>query len=330
LRKNLNRGMIGLLLLIVTLVIYTIWDNNRITVAKQDIIIDHLPKEFEGYKILQVTDLHEKEFGKDEKRLIQAINSIHYDAIVFTGDMLVNRQSKNYKPFYKLLEGIKNKENAFYVPGNEDPDVYHINSKGVLDKNEFVKGIEKRGVKLLESIYSIKRGKANIHFVDFEMSILEPSQQIQQINGIVTPNYAKSKQYVDYRNQLLKKMSILDHLTNSDVLIALNHFPVVDARIDNIMNNPNLKFRNYDLIIAGHYHGGQIRIPFLGALFVPEAWNDSTGFFPPQNRVKGLWEYKQTKQYVSTGLGSSAAIPFLKFRLFNPPEINVLTLKREK
>jgi len=43
--------------------------------------------------------------------------------------------------------------------------------------------------------------------------------------------------------------------------------------------------------------------------------------------VKGLWEYKQTKQYVSAGLGTSDAIPFLKFRLFNPPEINVLTLK---
>jgi predicted MPP superfamily phosphohydrolase len=40
--------------------------------------------------------------------------------------------------------------------------------------------------------------------------------------------------------------------------------------------------------MAGHYHGGQFRIPFVGALFVLEAWYEKSGLFPPQDRVKGL------------------------------------------
>ncbi|MDF2859197.1 MAG: hypothetical protein K0Q87_5048, partial [Neobacillus sp.] len=88
----------GLLCLLVVLVVYTIWDNNRIIIVEQKIIINDLPESLEDFKILQVTDLHEREFGKDQKRLIKSINSIDYEVIIFTGDMLENSDSKNYKP----------------------------------------------------------------------------------------------------------------------------------------------------------------------------------------------------------------------------------------
>jgi len=331
--KNAGRKfLIVLLVTVILVVIFTYWDNSRIKIVKQDIIINHLPKELNGYKILQITDLHNKEFGENQSRLIKSINSIDYDSIVFTGDMVLNSEIKNYKPFYDLLAGIRNKENAIYIPGNEDPEAYYVNSKGELVKSKFVKGIEKRGVKFLESVYSVQKNNSSINFVDFEMSILNPTQSYVPTNGIFSPEYTRTVQYADHRDKLLREVSSINHLNNNEILIALNHFPVVDARIDTLLNNPNLKFkdRKYDLIIAGHYHGGQIRFPLIGALFVPESWYKRSGLFPPQNRVKGFWEYEQTKQYVSTGLGSSEAIPGLKFRLFNPPEINVLTLKSSK
>lgn len=333
LKNKLAKVVAGLIILFIcALVIYLIWDNNRITITKQNILVDHLPKEFEGYKILQITDLHSKEFGKNQSRLLKSINSTDYDAIVFTGDMILKSQITNIKPFYQLLEGIQNKENAIYIPGNEDPESYYVNSKGVLVKSKFIKGIEKRGVKFLESVYSVKKNNSKINFVDFETSILNASQSEKQTNGIFLPEYVQTKQYIEHRKSLIKEMSSINHLIKNDVLIALNHYPIVDTRIDSLLNDTSLKFkdRKYDLIIAGHYHGGQIRLPFIGAPFVPEGWYKWGGLFPPQNRVKGLWEYKHTKQYVSTGLGSSNFIPFLKFRLFNPPEINVLTLKQKK
>ncbi|MGM0874200.1 MAG: metallophosphoesterase [Bacillota bacterium] len=323
-RKAGGKFLLGLLLLIMVLVIYTVWDNNRIKVVEQEIAINNLPEEVDGFKILQVTDLHEKVFGTNQERLIEEINSIDYDAIVFTGDMLISGNSSNYEPFYELLEGINNKEHALFVPGNSDPSSYVVDHEKKLKKHEFIEGMELRGVKLLESINSVEKGTSHIHFVDFELSILDPQMRA------AIPTEGKSAIYVQHRNQLLKEMSKLGAANDSDVLIALNHYPVVDARIDQLMNNPNNEFREYDLIMAGHYHGGQIRLPFIGALFVPEPYYERSGLFPPQDRVKGLWEYKQTKQYVSAGLGSSQTVSFLKFRLFNPPEINVLTLKKKE
>jgi predicted MPP superfamily phosphohydrolase len=314
---------LGILLIIFSLTIYTVWDNNRINIVEQEILIKSLPVEFEGFKILQITDLHEKEFGHNQERLLEKINSIDYDAIVFTGDMLIDGNSKNYDPFYNLIEGITNKEHALFVPGNSDPKSYvYIHENGV-KKHEFIKGMEKRGVKLLESIYSVESGASDLHFVDFEQSILDPQKRA------ALPTDAKEAAYVQHRNQLLEEISKLELKKDTDVWIALNHYPVVDARIDQLINHPHYVFRNYDLIMAGHYHGGQIRLPFVGALFVPEPYYENSGLFPPQNRVKGLWEYKQINQYVSVGLGSSQTISFMKFRLFNTPEINLLTLSKE-
>jgi predicted MPP superfamily phosphohydrolase len=342
LRQLIKRGFAVLIILFIALIIYIIWDNNRITVAEQEIGVSNLPEEFEGFKILQVTDLHEKEFGHNQKRLIETINAIDYDAIVFTGDMLNNSTSTNYRTFYSLIEGIRNKENALYIKGNADPENYQSHIEKPFVRDEFINGMEERGVKLLESNYTIKSGISEIHFVDFELSIKDIQNQIKTIDKRLIPENTKIdirsipenvsfkdylNDYLDYQKQLLEEVTFLDEMNHSDVLIALNHYPVVDKRIDYLISEPDFVFRDYDLIIAGHYHGGQIRLPFIGALFVPEAWYEPNSFFPPQDRVKGLWEYKQTKQYVSTGLGSSDFIPFLKFRLFNPPEINVLTLK---
>lgn len=326
LKKAGGKGLIFfvLSLLVIALIIYTIWDNNRIKVVEQEIVIHNLPKAFEGFRILQVTDLHEKEFGTNQFRLVNLINSISYDAIVFTGDMVDAAPIANYTPFYDLIDGIHNKENALYIPGNADPENYTV-VEGTVKKSDFVMGIEARGVKLLESIETIRLGEARLDFVDFELSIMDGV--VSKIPGIVHPSYLSDKGYLAYQKELLKELdNELGESSDEQVLIALSHYPAIEARIEQIHNRPYLKFRDYDLIIAGHYHGGQIRLPFLGALFVPEPWNENNGLFPPRDRVKGLWKHNGTQQYVSAGLGSSDAISFLNFRFLNPPEINVLTL----
>lgn len=80
----------------------------------------------------------------------------------------------------------------------------------------------------------------------------------------------------------------------------------------------------YDLVLSGHYHGGQYRIPFYGALFVPEI--NGNGFLPKQSEVSGLVNRSGYAEYISRGLGSSSSIKALEFRLFNTPELNVIKL----
>ncbi|MDQ0256595.1 putative MPP superfamily phosphohydrolase [Evansella vedderi] len=333
-KKIGGKGLIltGVVFIIICLVLYTIWDNNRIVVVKQDIMINNLPEELEGFKILQVTDLHEREFGTNQSRLVNLINSISYDAIVFTGDMLDSTESTNYKSFYKLIEGLENKDHALYVPGNADPRSYILDRNIPYEKHEFDIGMEARGVKVLESIHSITRGASSLHFVNFDMSTLhieENKKAIERMGEVSNGNY---RNYLEHQYSLLEELQPLDTLGEKDILIALNHYPIVDGRIDILRNDPSPKttFRDYDLMMAGHYHGGQIRFPFVGALFVPEPYYKWNGIFPPQDRVKGLWEYDGIQQYVSAGLGSSDAISFLQFRFLNPPEINVLTLTRRE
>ncbi len=283
-----------------------------------------LPKSIENFRILQISDLHEKEFGSSQSKLVNKINGLDYDAIVFTGDMLDHPESENVDSLYQLLEGIKNKENAWFVPGNTDPNSYQF--EGELQKGEFIQGMEARGVYLLETSAKIEMGGNAVHFVNFELSITKNPEQ--QIAGVIYPSYQFEPWYVYYiRDQWSTLQETYKTIVDKDIVIALNHYPVPDPRINFIQNDPATKWRDFDLIIAGHYHGGQIRIPIIGAIFIPDPWYRRNGLFPPLDRVKGLWEYQGTKQYVSTGLGSSDALPLLKFRLFNTPEINLLTLK---
>ncbi|MFE7060527.1 metallophosphoesterase [Sutcliffiella sp. NPDC057660] len=314
-----------ILLLIVFLILFIAIDNNRIKIVHEEIVVETLAKDLEGFTVLQVTDLHEKEFGHNQKRLIKKINSLDYDVIVFTGDMLNSKSSSNYAPYYKLIEGIKNKEHALFVPGNADPVPYLIKQDEIV-KDEFVIGMEERGVQFLETNYAIHLGESVIRIVDFESSIISEKR---------IETYRDTNMDGDYSPYI--RMQLENHNDNlvldegdTDLLIALNHYPVVDRRIDLLNSDPNYIMREFDLLLAGHYHGGQFRIPFYGAFFVPEAYYDRNGLFPPQDRVKGLWEYKGIKQYVSTGLGSSDTLPFMKFRLFNTPELNVITFTSKK
>lgn len=129
---------------------------------------------------------------------------------------------------------------------------------------------------------------------------------------------------VSYGLQLQKWYAELKD--NGGVKVRVDHYPVQANMTQEDWNV--LGYIDYDLSISGHYHGGQLRLPFIGALYIPSPtsgiWN---GYFPKQTEVKGLNQIQNMQQYISAGLGSSGSISFLDFRLFNTPEINVLILK---
>ena len=145
-----NVWLIFLVISVITFLIYVIIDNFRVKVVEQKIEIENLPKEFNGYKILQMSDLHSKNFGKT---LYNKINNIDYDAIVFTGD-IINNNDYESKSLLNIMKNINKKDNVLYVDGNNGPRTYDLR-KGII--TEYGKKLEDLGITILTEIYTVTK-----------------------------------------------------------------------------------------------------------------------------------------------------------------------------
>lgn len=83
-----------------------------------DLTFSTLPKEFDGYKILQISDFHCKDFGVDEQQLIKMVKKAHPDMIVLTGDIVDEEHDTSNARL--LLEGIQDVAPMYYVTGNHE------------------------------------------------------------------------------------------------------------------------------------------------------------------------------------------------------------------
>ena len=291
---------IVVIICITAFVVYVTLDNYNVKVVESEIKINKLPDEFDGYKILQLSDLHSRDF---DTKLYTKINSLDYDIIVFTGDIM-DDNDYDIKSFQNLIKHIDKKDIMLYVDGNNGPITYNYVSGAV---TPFGKKIESLGIKLLTDTYVVYKNKQKIVFSNFD--IVSNSFGIGSLHG----------KYTDKLKDTLSKYS-------NNVKIGISHYPASENTLKYIASKKQPLFYS-DLIIAGHYHGGQIRIPGYGAIFVP-ADDLKLSFFPKQEFVSGLVKVNNVNQYVSKGLGASQEVNILKFRLFNTPEINLLTLKK--
>lgn len=309
------RAKVIVLILIVTfiagIVIFNIYNNNQINIVTQEIEVENLSGEFEGFTILQLADLHSKSFGENQENLINIINEQKFDMIAICGDMQDNDE-EGYESFITLLEGINNKEYVFYTPGNHGPFPFendtgftnflssdfngrhrrgYRNEKTLSESRE---RLESLGVKLLNEAYEIRRGDSSLW-----VSELLYKEQLATITN---------NQY-----------------DNNAINIAVTHYPMEGVFDD---ENYRQRLSQYELVLAAHYHGGQWRIPGIGALFIPDI--NKAAYFPSQDRVSGLTEVGGIKQYVTRGLGAGGPYDFIRFRLFNRPEINLIKLVNDK
>lgn len=305
-------------------IVYNLNIDQTVSVVRQDIEIPGLPPEFDGFSILQISDLHGSRFGKNQANLVVTINGLNYDMIAITGDMQ-DKNTRDKQPFLEMLRGIKNKEHIYYTSGNSGPydsDSFtgDIRPDGTL--------LEREGCTLLLLPQALTRGQSRI-WISRDFSI----QYADQVIGLARTLAASKDDDInqDYLKRVIQYNTRLEavyrDIPTEDIIIGVTHYPIFRTKLD----SPGVgDFPVFSLMLAGHYHGGQIRIPGIGAIFIPDDNSAWMGFFPPQNVVSGLYQGKVTAQYVSRGLGASSFIPGTGFRLFNPPEINLLTLKVKK
>ncbi len=295
-RKCLKRGVVftfiivGICSLITTVWIYNDFLNHQIMIVQEEIIIHDLPKELNGFTLLQLTDLQGEYFGQEQEDFLAVINEIDYDVLAITGDMGDLDFDPEGRALRSLIEGLTGDGKVVYIEGNHGPFVKDREA-GVV--NELGKWLESQSIDLLMEPLAIEYEGKKVWIAEQTIPFYEPLG--------------------------------FEEITKDDVLIGLMHYPMNEYFYEN--QSENEKFPPYDLILAGHYHGGQWRIPGLGAFFISDVNGDN--WFPSQDRVSGLTEWSGYKQYVSRGLGASGSNQLIRQRWFNPPEVNVLILTNE-
>jgi uncharacterized protein len=277
--------------------------------------------------------LHGKRFGNSQDVLTGIINSLDFDVIAITGDSQDTR-SKDSQPLLELILGIKQKTPIFYISGNTGPFDIYYNTTGIRYSLDMSDGIiqqvgimlQNAGCTLLNQPQVIELGGARLWFAtDFSrsQSIMMVAQDQQEL--LATKGQARKdalNEEIDYQENLQR---IYAAFKPSDTLIGIFHIPISYKMLEDPQGLPP-----FDLVLAGHYHGGQIRLPFLGAIYIPDDTLPWYGLFPPRELVSGLFIGNGIQQYVSRGLGASRRIPLLVFRLFDTPEINLITLRTSK
>ena len=241
-KRDKKRWLAFFALLIVTIVLYTVYDNNRFIITKQEIYLENLPEEFDGYQILQISDLHGKFFGERQSKLLAAVNSIDYNCLLLTGDMNQYEDSSiaSSQAVLDLMSGLKTETLIIWVDGNTGPFAAESTDGTYTGElTEIGHKLSELGVKVLLEPVEICRNGESIWFVP-ELSLAE-----------IEMNYPAEDAYGQL---LLNWYALLNG--NEDVKIRVNHYPIQANLTEETQDV--LDYLDYDLSIAGHYHGGPI------------------------------------------------------------------------
>ncbi|MCU5744590.1 metallophosphoesterase [Bacillus cereus] len=278
-KKKINR-IVMITCILVGFTIFLYLQNNLISITEIKITSSKIPSSFKGYKILQISDLHNKKFGDNQDVLIQKMKSIDPDIIAITGD-LIDSKSYDAEVSMQLIREMVKKYPVYFVTGNHEQWSGKYNS---LEKE-----LKKYGVNVLRNEHvGIRKGEQEINLL-----------------GIDDPEFGTGNR--DEGN------IIIDEIKKAKIEMQPDRYNVLlSHRPEFIKEYTNERL---DLVLSGHAHGGQVRLPFIGGLVAP-----NQGVLPKY--TAGLYVEQNTSMVVSRGLGNS----IIPQRILNRPEIVVVQL----
>ncbi len=249
------------------------WQQNGL--SSETISVTSAPDGFAGYRIAVISDLHGKEFGEDNEKLIDYVRDLEPDLIAVTGDLIHDQdQMAMVKPVAKGLASIAP---TYYVTGNHE-----WAAKVVPELEEL---LEACGINVLSNEY---------------VMLSEGGDQIALLGAEDSNGYADQMTVGELADQVRQEQGdvytiLLSHRNN-------HYDQYQQARVD--------------LTLAGHAHGGLIRLPTTDGLIGPkrELWPQYTA---------GLYDLSYGQMVVSRGLGNQ----FPCFRLFNRPDVPLVVLE---
>ena len=275
--------------------------------------IPALPKELQGLKILQLSDLHLNEHVSDYfiSKLHRKARACKPDLIVFTGDFICSSELSDPERLKYILKGFDAPYGCYAILGNHDYQHYvSVNSEGDYDRLDQDKPILNKGWRRL--LFPLKlscRITQRARQVPLHKKLLELIEKtpFQLLHNETKTISIKGKNINlcglgEYTLGQCKPDLAFKNYEKNCPGIVLAHNP------DSI---PLLKDYPGDVVLCGHTHGSQVNLPFLGDKFtLLENRDYKRGLF----KIDGKWVY------VNRGLGGK-----MKFRWFSPPELLLLT-----
>lgn len=258
---------------------WVIWTNVTITTTHLTVSNEKLPPQFDGYRIAEIADLHNQPWGE---RLIGRLAKEQPDLIVITGD-LVDSSHTDFDVAVDFAKEAGKIAPLYYVTGNHEA---WLSSYPELER---------------------RLTEAGVHMMDDRAVWLEREGAKLNLIGIQDPDFVERATMEGIQAAIVG--------TKLEPLLQKEYYNVV------LCHRPEL-FDTYveagaELVLTGHAHGGQVRIPFVGGLVAP-----NQGFFP--RYTEGVYHREGTDMVVSRGLGNS----IIPVRINNTPELVLVTLER--
>ncbi|MBN1776381.1 MAG: metallophosphoesterase [Clostridiales bacterium] len=252
--------------------------DNRLTVRRYTVVTDKING---AIRIVMVSDLHSATFGEGQEELIRVIKREKPDVVVFVGDMCDNWENRALAE--DVFRAITPMYPCYFVTGN----------------HEYWTGKSEEIVALFEQ---------------YDLTVLSGTSDILVINGqtinICGITDAAAPYYSDMKRTTAQQLEDISDIGGNDLFtILLAHRPEYFEAYTRY---------DFDLVLSGHAHGGQIRIPgLINGVYAP-----NQGWFPEY--AGGRCESGEMVMIVGRGLANNGgAIP----RIFNPPELVVVEIE---
>ncbi len=217
------------IVIILFVIVFCIWQNNDIVVTKHEFASDKVTKNLDGFRIVHISDLHNKDFGN---RLVNHIKKQRPDIIVVTGDLIDSRYTRVNIAIDFAKEATKIAP-VYYVSGNHEGRSSEY--------SQLLLGLTNCGVTILDN------SSTSINYNNSYFNLI----------GVVDPIFIEAN---EQEISTIMKNTINKNMNKNTLNLLLSHRPELLRLYSET---------SVDLVFSGHAHGGQFRIPFVEGVVAP-------------------------------------------------------------
>ena len=260
-------------------------------------------------RIIQISDLHNCSYGKDNSKIISRVKKLKPDLIIYTGD-IVDSKAKSNDRVISLCKELSDVAPSYYIYGNNEVEKYYDTplTQEALDKKYGFNDANRQPGKLLEFKDDLteKLEAAGVKVLKNNSDTVLVGTTWVDVYGVLTSNPSSFWSYAG------ESFDEYIYSNENNLKITAIHEPLVFEEY-----SPNSWG---DLMLAGHNHGGTVKIPMIGPLYTHDG-----GLLPNRggHYVVGRYEVQGRPLIISSGLENKNIM-----RINNPPEIVIVDINK--